>query len=410
MNNNFFSLARYLRGWGMEAELFVMPDANEHFHPQCDTFDDVSQMEWVKQFPVGEDWRDFFVAKHSMFASLMEYDLIVACGYAMAILRKFRIQPDVFIPYGSDLIDFPFWYKARPTSAKGLAVMPFRWWMRIMQRQAVFNARLIMTNTAIKIYADAFKKINKRCLNVTFPMVYNNYDFKANTKWDRLIEHDFVVFNHSRQVWQSNPDNLPNFAQYGGGKRNDKVIRAFSRFLRSTSFQSPLLVLFEYGIDVDHSKKLIADLGIGQNVLWAPLSQRKDIMAGLRFASIGIDQLRKDFCGIGGTSHEIMASGVPLITHTDGAIYDPNHQFYKAPIIDALDEDELFEIFVDYEGSPEKYKQIGAAGKEWFDRNLGVGLAKIYYDIFTLLGKNTELNQDSVEICDLLKRVSVASQ
>ncbi len=52
MNNNFFAFARYLKDAGIDAHLYEIPNNSmDHFKPQADTFEDVSKMKWIKQFP-----------------------------------------------------------------------------------------------------------------------------------------------------------------------------------------------------------------------------------------------------------------------------------------------------------------------------------------------------------------------
>jgi glycosyltransferase involved in cell wall biosynthesis len=400
MNNNFFALARYLRDLGTDVDLYLIPGAAEHFHPQCDTFEDVSTMTWVKTFPTSYQWYKWLAFKKTSYDMFKRYDLVVACGYAMGMLRKCGVQPDVFIPFGTDLIHIPFWSErpGRGNVAKRLMSIPMRMWISRWQREAIRDVRLLVSNPSHGLYADALKKLGKTCVNMNVPMVYNTYAFPRETNWDELAERDFVVFNHSRHIWRSNPDGMSDFAAHGGNKRNDKGIRAFAKFVRTTSFRSPVFVTFEYGPDVAHSKDLVAALGIEKHVIWKPLSERRQIMHGLRHASLALDQFRHGLSGIGGVGYEVMASGVPLLTHTNGAAADATHPFYGAPIVDVLEEDEIFDVFVDCERNPHRYRALGLAGKKWFDNNIGVGLVQRYHELFHLLCGGKELTQESVEV------------
>jgi len=229
-------------------------------------------------------------------------------------------------------------------------------------------------------------------------------DCQLTTKFSFLKKHDFIVFNHSRQIWCSNPDNLKDFDKYKGNKRNDKTIKAFAKFLKITKFKNPVLVLFEYGPDVECSKKLINELGIQNYVKWIEKSYRKEIMIGLKRASLAVDQVRERICGIGGTSYEILASGVPLLTFTNGVIQDKKNLFYNAPIVEVLTEDDIFNVFIDYEKNPQKYKEIGKKAKEWFDENLGIGLAKKYVKLIELLVKDKTLTQNDKAVREIFEK------
>lgn len=191
-----------------------------------------------------------------------------------------------------------------------------------------------------------------------------------------------MVFYHGRQLWASNPDGLADFKEHGGNKRNDKVITAFARFVRQTGFKSPVLVMFEYGPDVEASKALIEKEGITDKVIWRPLSTRKEILRELRQADMATEYFRANGCGIGGTGLEAMACGIPLLTHTNGAIADPAHHLFEVPIVDVLESHEIYAVFVDYEKNPDKYKQLGAAARRWYDARHGKGCIPRYLDLF----------------------------
>ena len=404
MNNNFFSIARYLRDAGLEVDLYTIPGANDHFNPQSDTFEDINSLTWIKRFPIAYyRYRSLVPQIGKSLEVFKHYDLLIACGLAMAVLRRYGIGVDIFIPYGSDLYILPFCLRVIKgiKITKWIYALPYFWCMSYCQGKAIQDARVIITNSRHKMYKEALDKLDRKCLNIGLPMVYGNYSFPPFKEWDFLKEHDFVVFNHSRHIWASNPDNLEDFSTHLGNKRNDKLLRAFSRFVKVTRFRSPLLVTFEYGPDVEQSKKLTKELHIEDYVKWMPLSDRKFIMAGLRHSTIGVDQLREGLSGIGGTGYQVMASGVPLITYTNGATADPTHPFFQAPIIDTHEEEKIFLTFRDYETNPAKYKELGIASKKWFNENLGMGLAKKFVKLFQLLAENKKITSGDPQVIEL---------
>ena len=406
MNNSFFSLCRYLRDEGIDAHLFCMPgpEVSEHFRPQADTFQDVSRCDWILDFPVNAHWlKSFFSRFRDKLETLGQYDLIIACGPGLAYLYRAGIKTDIFIPYGSDLYELPFPMINSIRTVKDALIRVARAPLLYYQRTAIQNSRVIIVNSAHRLYQAALDRLSVQNINAAVPFLYKEQaESETIGSWSSLNDHDFVVFNHSRHIWTSNPDFFTDFATHGGNKRNDKVIRAFARFLPRTGFKKPLLVTFEYGPDVDASKKLIHDLGIEGNVAWFPTMERKHILQGLKLASLGTDQLRTGICGIGGTGIEVMASGVPLLTHTCGAVRDPAHFFYNAPIIDVLEEDEIFRVFVDYEQNSEKYKSIGVQSGIWFEEHYGRELARKYARLIELLASKPHLTQESPEVRAIL--------
>jgi glycosyltransferase involved in cell wall biosynthesis len=398
MNNNFFALARYLRDFGVDVDLYVIPGASAHFNPQCDTFADTSAMSWIREFPSSYNPRTLLLPATARDWSVFKaYDLIVACGYSMGILRRAGYQPDVFIPYGGDLYQVPFasrWPSNRSPYRRVLTAGA-RLWVSYAQRAAIINTRVVVTNPLHRMHGDALERMGIGCLNMNVPIVYRESTAPGNTRWEDLDESDFVAFNHSRHLWRSNPDRLADFSVHGGSKRNDKIIRAFGEFLRTTSFRSATLVTFEYGPDVEASKDLIREIGIEDHVRWRPVTERRDILLGLSHAHVAFDQLRNGLSGIGGTGYEVMCSGVPLVTHTNGATTNPAHPFFGAPIIDVLEESEVLGVFRDIEAHPGKYQELGSAARAWFDEHMGTGLAHRYLDLFSVLAKDRTLTHDS---------------
>jgi glycosyltransferase involved in cell wall biosynthesis len=220
----------------------------------------------------------------------------------------------------------------------------------------------------------------------------------AERGWGMLDEHDFIVFNHGRHLWRTYEFGLRDFDRFGSLNRNDRLIRAFAAFVKTTRYRKPLLVMFEYGPDVEASKRLVGELGIERQVQWMPKMERRDILLGLRRANIATGYFRENMCGIGGVSNEALACGVPFLTYTNGALNDPQHQIYEAPMLDALTEDQILEVLRDYERDPETFRQLGRRGPAWFDAHAGKGLAERYARMLRLLHADRSLTHDSEAI------------
>lgn len=396
MNNNFFAMARYLRDCGVDAHLYEIPNHSmDHFSAQADTFQTVETLTWIHKFPIqitNKNW--FFFDKSKLAAEFKNYDLIISCGLSSAYLEKSGVVSDVIIPYGADLYQVPF-NSVRFTFSID-AVRSFFWANQaFFQKKAYKNSRCIITNMEHPIYKNALEKMGLTAIDHGMPMLYNKeISDHIPSKFAFLNNHDFIVFNHSRQLWCTNPDNFSDFDKYKGNKRNDKTIMAFSKFLKTTKYKNPILVLFEYGEDIQCSKKLIKEIGIEENVKWISKSLRKEIMYGLSKASLAVDQVRENICGIGGTSYEILASGTPLLTYTNGALQKKDNLFFNSPIIEVLSENDIYNVLTDYEHNSIKYKEIGKKSKLWFDEYLGEGLAKKYVKLIKLLADNKSLTQN----------------
>jgi hypothetical protein len=174
MNNNFFAFARYLRDLGIEVYLYEIPNSTmEHFKPQADTFEDVSNIEWIKKFPTeinNKNW--FFFQKGKIYNEFKDYDLIISCGFSSAYLKRAGLNSDIIIPYGSDLYDVPF--KSIKLRVSLDFIRSIFWQSQAnWQQKAYKEARCIITNRNHKIYNEALLKMDINGINSTVPMLYN---------------------------------------------------------------------------------------------------------------------------------------------------------------------------------------------------------------------------------------------
>lgn len=403
MNNNFFAFSRYLRDLGIDAHVFVNPDAPPHFNPQYDTFEDVSKLPWLHTFPYGDSNKDWLIAKTDTIRKILQgFDIIISCGLSSAYIERAGLTSDIIFPYGSDLYDLPF---RTPKFVFGLDFPRslLHTWQAYYQKKAYTNARCISIEASSVYYKAPLQKLTTSWINTTIPMLYNLEksedkvldEYIPNHSLNQLEHSDFVVFNHSRHLWSTNIHNLDDFDKYLGMKRNDKVIRAFAEFLKTTRMKTPLLVLFEYGHDVNDSKKLVHQLNIDEHVLWLPKSPRKVILLLLKkYATFGTGQFRERIsAGFGGVSYEILASGVPLLTKLADTEF-----FNASPAINVLTEEEILNVFKDYEKNPEKYRKIGQRSQRWFTENLGLGKAKKYATLIEQLAVNSTLSHNDAAV------------
>jgi len=126
MNNNFFVFARYLRDFGVEADLFLIPERKfYHFDPKEDTWFNIEDFNWIKEFPISYSWKSFLrTNKNILQKTFSKYDRIIACGYSVGLLNEAGIRIDLFIPYGSDLINIPFFkFSSKITLKSSLKIL-----------------------------------------------------------------------------------------------------------------------------------------------------------------------------------------------------------------------------------------------------------------------------------------------
>lgn len=388
MNNNFFSIARYFRDMGIHADLFLIPNSTPLlFLPENDSFDDVKKSDWIKFFPVSYSFLDYIFPRNKIIRkTFRDYDKVIACGQSIGLLSRADIKVDLFIPYGADLFNFPI-FQIEKVSRKITRFLPSLIMALLRskyQKIGIKASGTTIINMNWGVAKEAVEKLNIKFVNLPRLMIYDNpsptqsgvevFDFMSNS--------DFVVFSPTRHLWKTNSDPIKDFHVHGGVKRNDKLIRAFSQVIRNRLFKNPILVLFEYGTDVKFSKLLISDLNIKDFVIWLPEMPRKLLLAGMLKADFIADQFREGMSATSaGVTNEAISCGVPIISNTEGAIYDHHDPYYGCPILQALTVDEIYYYFNDYYENKKKYIELGKSLKIWFEENLSRGLAKKYVDL-----------------------------
>ena len=388
MNNNFFAITRYFRDMGIQADLFLIPNSTPMlFLPENDSFDDVKKNDWIKLLPIGYGFIDYIFPKnHILKKTFREYDRIIACGQSIGLLSRAGIKVDLFIPYGADLFNFPI-FQIEKVSRKTTRFLPSLVMALLRSKYQKFGIKAA-GNTIININwsvaKEAVDKLGVKFINLPRLMIYENPNpTKMGVKvFDFLSNNDFVVYSPTRHLWKTNSDPLNDFELYGGVKRNDKLIKAFSEVIRNRLFKNPMLVLFEYGADVKYSKLLIASLNITDFVTWLPEMPRKLMLAGMLKADFIADQFREGMSATSaGVTNEAISCGVPIISNTEGAIYDPEDPYYRCPISQALTIEEIYYYFLDYSKDKQKYIALRRSLRIWFEENLSHGLARKYIDL-----------------------------
>ena len=388
MNNNFFAIARYFRDLDIQVDLFLIPNSMPAiFLPGNDSYTDIEEIDWIKIFPVGYGFSSYvFPINNILKKTFQNYDKIIACGQSVGLLSRAGIKTDIFIPYGADLFNFPI-FQIRKVSRKIVRFVPSLIMALLRskyQKQGIKAAGVTIVNMNWGVAKAAVEKLDIEVLNLPRLMIYeepNTLQFGVQA-FDFLSKSDFVVYSPTRHLWKTNSDPIDDFNIYGGVKRNDKLIRAFAEVIRNKLFKNPKLIFFEYGTDVRHSKLLVADLGISDFVVWFPEMPRKQILLGMLRADFVADQFREGMSATSaGVTNEAISCGVPVISNTDGAIFDPSDPYYGCPILQALTVEEIYYYFHDYSKDKQKYIELGRSSKNWFEANLSHGLAKKYIDI-----------------------------
>ena len=367
MNNNFFSLTRYLRDRGIDANLLLLNREASHFHPSADAYD-IDYQKYTSILPWGNMFDFLKVTKEEINDSVKQYDFIIGCNSAPAFMHKIGRAVDIFVPFGWDIMYAPFFrFYKNPVNQINYI------FFKASQKAGIREARFISLDAGNNEFENIISKLRikdnriKMAVPFIYTPIYNPgnisgyYDRSCYYKSFREIrkKYDFIVFHHARHLWKNVSDKI----LYKG---NDKLVIGFANFVKKVKGTNPCLIMFEYGRDVAETKKLVQELCIEEHVLWFPLVSRKEIMIGISLADIGAAEFGMDWMSYG-TAYEILAMGKPLMCHRNDETYkDLYPELY--PMINASAPDEITNALTDYVHNREFYKKMGEDGRRWFQK------------------------------------------
>lgn len=173
---------------------------------------------------------------------------------------------------------------------------------------------------------------------------------------DQLVNRhqtDLILFAPSRHNWEL--------------KGNDRLLRAFARLV-SAARRHAVLILCDWGQEVDRSRRLADDLGVTSRVVWAPPLNKMKLIEYYNAADVVLDQFT---IGTFGTvTPEAMACGKPAVLYFNRAAHEWCYS-EMPPVISVKSEGEIFERLVELSDDPGRRSAIGHASREWIVKHHG---------------------------------------
>lgn len=343
---------------------FFLFDEFDHFLPEADTFEDVSKYRIINL-----GWNiDMFrkISGKSIRSLFKEFNYFIGIDLAPAYLFKAGLKLDIYLPHGSDLYEYPF-LKYRNTPPQ-LWEIP----ANIISRAQFIGIReaiAVSLDPSDEVYEKPYKQIStKNKVRISTPpfLYFKQYteDYHKLSPFNESLsnlrkQYEFIVFQQISQDWSMR-------GPYKIDKGNNHLINGFAEYLKKDSLyiKDSVLILMEYGGDVEKSKQLIKNLGIEKNVIWFKKMNRKDLMVVIRYSDICVGELGYRKWYSYSSIIEFMAMKKPLIHHR-------GDDFYKAkgmdlyPMVDAKSAEEVAKTFFDYRANPNKYVMMGKEANTW---------------------------------------------
>lgn len=327
----------------------------------------------------------------SFFSS---YDIVVGGGVLPSIFFLLGIKLDVFFPYSSGIE----WMCERENLAK-LKRFDITWLPRVFifwtQYKGISLSRRV-ANCSLSSTKRLLDALGIRFDVLMLPQ-YRKY---INGSWMLGVSTEVKSMIDDIDKKSSDHFQIFCFTRHFYNKRLAYVIQGLSIFLKSTRAQDCIVYFVEWGAHVEDSKRLIAELGIEDNVVWLPLLPRYVITHILnRYAEIGVGEFIDspgEFWG--STCYECLDSGVPVLQRLN--FTEKEFEFYfgmKPPHIHHVENavDAAYQIDAIYKNY-QFYKQKALENVNWSARYLGNRLTEkwicLFEEIYAI--KRLQLAQD----------------
>lgn len=380
MNNIFFTMLRYFRDLNVDAELILFKNEQEHFRPLNDTWEIEKWKPFIKESKlvngIEKSNLGFFKVNKSYVQALLgKYDIIIGNGLSPVYANMGGLKIDFYLPYGVG-VEF---LKVKHESL-------FRYFssslLKYLQKRGIQKSVKYCV-TWEKDSMEPLQKLGKIVFPIGLPMVYNRsgrHEISASVKkiLNKISSNDFKVISHNAHIWK----NIPSHWTHGWIK-NDWVIKAFSEFIKQSKAESPLLILAEYGPDVEESKRLINDLSINDYVLWLPKMSRKELMIIVKSVDVGIGKVGGN-TQWGGVGWEFLSEGIPFMWN----LQITKEEYEKVTgnpfphLANVKSIDDILKYLLKYESSESLRSKIRKENIAWFNEYGGIGLAKKYIELF----------------------------
>ena len=421
MNNNNFSLLRYFRDIGVDAHLLLYSNDGKatlsHFTPESDCWDIKKWEQYIHNthipnspisvFDFPFSWiislASFFkslflsnviwtkpISKKKIIETYSSYDLVVASGITPATLQRVKIKVDIFYPYASG-IEFLNTGEFNIQLVRGNYLKRFLY-KRVKEQQlkGIKSARIVI-NSEMYLTEKVLNELNIDSKKMFIPTVYNLYNQDKAVLSNILLAiekdiemKDFVIFHHARLKWINNGD-YTDSEWTQENKNNNWVINQYYNFLKLNPSKKSLLIILEYGPDVQETKKLIASLGIENYVVWLPKMKRKEIMWLIHKSTVICGEFHDLPRTIwGSTGWEALATGKPLLQYfgfEEGEFFN-SYNIPEPPILKVNKEEDILFHLNEIASSKESCEKLSKETLLWFKKYNGLNLAK---EIFKLI-------------------------
>lgn len=225
-------------------------------------------------------------------------------------------------------------------------------------KHAYENADVVMITNAD--YFNAKKRLEFDAQKI----LYIPHGFDDNScidflnKFKKCTDKNNIVkfFAPARHDWVNGDDS--------NSKGNDIIVKAAKKLIGDGQ-SNFLVIMLDYGNDVQATKNLIEQLELKAYFEWKPTMTRKELWTFYLNSNAVLDQFY--IPAIGQIGVETIALGVRLINADDGSMTKLFGE--KSPILSANTPEEVAKQMLNIMADPDDKLGVGDCGRAWFSRN-----------------------------------------
>ena len=326
--NTGYRFVKWLRERGLDASLAIPKNSNlkrslpEWQNPELKD----GYPEWI--IPFRENRYPYFFPNSRLKKISHEYDILLTTGMYILPVLKLK-KPVGFLPVGSDITQVPF-------ASDSIIEEVFSF----LFRRRIKNVARIFTEQKDCIWAARLLGQGQKVEKVPFWVDVNEIKKNINKALldqlkEKYSQYDWIFYNPSRK--NLNPEK----ANYKGA---EKLLHAYSRFIKDHPDEKVLLICGLHGDDVNVFKEKVDQLGLGDAVEFVEHMPLPDLHAYMSLENLIVfDQFTLDLTALGGVTREALSLGRITVTSTDVSASDFVEAYGKdCPLLPAFNEQQIY--------------------------------------------------------------------
>jgi glycosyltransferase involved in cell wall biosynthesis len=387
--NNHYTIAKCLREYNIaDAHLYLNDKVDIQHRPESDDPQLINNYpDWIHMDPLWDPFRFLKTFDKTFIKELNKYDVVFLSDLGV-LLAPYIKSKTVFYVTGGDLTRIPFSDRYM-RELNGVKIWISRTYIPLMQRRGIRRCTMIIAQpfypfqSALKALHVNNAKVSKSFYPVlidtnTFRFIPGTRESVHEVNRKKLEPFRFVIFHPSRLFIEKKKD----FVEMGVWKGNDNLFKGFANFLNKHKVTDACIAMPEriYSPDIALAKKIIADLGIENNIVWlTPPSEegfpRSELVKYYSLSDLVADEFATGW--FGSIVLEGMACSRPTLCYVDDAVMKQLYPWH--PVISVKEPQDIAEKIAYFYHNRQKAKEHGELSRKWVEEFHSIKKGSAFY-------------------------------